>query len=122
MWCATPSRSLWQVLCLAGLAGFSTAIGIHPLIGYTDTLHLVPAVLGACLYAGGLALTFKPNPGLLSHRANLRYLEMPSWLPIVRLRQFECIEQQAVDVVGLEDNCAIVNGGVAVVERAGSAD
>jgi hypothetical protein len=62
VWCATPSRSLWQVLCLAGLAGFSTAIGIHPLIGYTDTLHLAPAVLGACLYAGGLALTFTPNP------------------------------------------------------------
>jgi hypothetical protein len=61
VWCATPSRSLWQVLCLAGVAGFATAIGVHPWIGYTDALHLAPAVLGACLFAGGLALTFKPH-------------------------------------------------------------
>jgi hypothetical protein len=66
VWCGTPSRSLWQVLCLAGLAGFSTAIGVHPLIGYTDALHLAPAVLGACVYASGLALTYNgPSPASL---------------------------------------------------------
>jgi hypothetical protein len=29
VWCGKPSRSLWQVLCVAGIAGFGTAIGIH---------------------------------------------------------------------------------------------
>jgi len=62
VWCAPPSRSLWQVLFLAGFAGFSTAIGIHPAIGYTDTLHLAPAVLGAVIYSAGLALTWKLDP------------------------------------------------------------
>jgi hypothetical protein len=59
IWCGTPSRSLWQALLLAGLAGFSTAIGIHPIIGYTDFFHLGPAVVGALVFALGLALTFR---------------------------------------------------------------
>ncbi len=63
VWCGTPSRSLWQVLCLAGTAGFATAIGIHPVIGYTDALHLAPAVAGAVLFGTGLMLTFKPMVG-----------------------------------------------------------
>jgi hypothetical protein len=50
---------LWQVLCLAGAAGFGTAIFIHPVIGYTDAYHLAPAVLGASFYAVGLALTYR---------------------------------------------------------------
>jgi hypothetical protein len=58
VWCAAPSRSLWQVLSLAGFAGFATAIGIHPAIGYTDALHLAPAVLGAAAFALGLALCY----------------------------------------------------------------
>jgi MFS family permease len=53
VWCGTPSRSLWQALLLAGLAGFSTAIGIHPIIGYTDFSHLGPAVVGALVFALG---------------------------------------------------------------------
>jgi hypothetical protein len=60
VWCGTPSRSLWQVLCLAGTTGFATAIGVHPLIGYTDAFHLAPAVTGAVLFAAGLVLTFRP--------------------------------------------------------------
>ena len=59
VWCGEPSRSLWQALCVAGAAGFSTAIVVHPLIGYLDFIHLAPAVLGAAVFAAGLALTFK---------------------------------------------------------------
>lgn len=54
---ASPSRALWQALAVAGLAGFGAAIGVHLVVGYTDTLHLAPAVAGAALFVGGLALT-----------------------------------------------------------------
>jgi hypothetical protein len=60
VWCAAPSRNLWQALLVAGLAGFATAIGIHPIIGYTDLVHLAPAVLGAVVYAIGLFLCYRP--------------------------------------------------------------
>ena len=60
VWCGTPSRSLWQAMCLAGTTGFATAIGVHPLIGYTDAFHLAPAVAGAILFTTGLVLTFRP--------------------------------------------------------------
>ena len=56
IWCGRPSRALWQALALAGFAGFSTAIGIHPLIGYTDPTHLAPAYVGAIAFASGLIL------------------------------------------------------------------
>ena len=32
VWCGTESRSLWQALLLGGIAGWSTAIGIHPFV------------------------------------------------------------------------------------------
>src|SRR5205814_7053765 len=57
VWCGTPSRSLWQVLCLAGAAGFATAILIHPIIGYLSFSHLAPAVTAAVLFYVGLALS-----------------------------------------------------------------
>jgi hypothetical protein len=60
VWCGSPSPGLWQALCLSGLAAFATAIGIHPIIGYTDPVHLAPAVLGAVLFIAGLLLTFRP--------------------------------------------------------------
>lgn len=60
VWCGKPSRSLWQVLFLAGIAGFSTAIGIHPIVGYNSLLHLAPAVLGALIFLLGILLSFKP--------------------------------------------------------------
>jgi hypothetical protein len=60
VWCGQPSRSLWQVLALAGAAGFIPAIGVHPAIGYNDAVHLAPAVAGAMLYLTGLVLTFSP--------------------------------------------------------------
>jgi hypothetical protein len=56
VWCGGLSRSLWQALLFAGIAGWTTAIGIHPVIGYTDAGHLAPAVAGALLYFTGLVL------------------------------------------------------------------
>ncbi len=59
VWCGRPSRSLWQVLALSGTIGFAAAIGVHPVIGYIDAVHLAPAVLGALLFATGL-LSYRP--------------------------------------------------------------
>jgi hypothetical protein len=57
VWRGTPSRALWQALAVAGTIGFACAIGVHPLIGYTNPIHLAPAVIGAIVYAAGLLLT-----------------------------------------------------------------
>jgi hypothetical protein len=59
VWCGRPSRALWQALALAGVAGFGPAVGVHFAIGYTDPLHLAPAVAGAALYGVGLVLTYR---------------------------------------------------------------
>ena len=53
---ATPSRSLWQALAGAGVAGFGAAIGVHPAVGYTDAMHLAPAVAGGALFVVALVL------------------------------------------------------------------
>jgi hypothetical protein len=50
------SRALWQALAIAGIAGFSTALGVHPAIGYLSVTHLGPAVLGAAVFTAGLGL------------------------------------------------------------------
>ena len=60
IWCAAPSRSLWQVLCIAGAIGFATAIGIHPVVGYNDLVHLAPAFLGALIFFAGISLCYRP--------------------------------------------------------------
>ena len=60
VWCGSPSRHLWQALCISGLVGFVTAIGIHPIIGYDDASHLAPAVIASLIFITGLALCFKP--------------------------------------------------------------
>jgi hypothetical protein len=57
VWCGRPSRSLWETLAIAGVAGFGAAIGIHGLVGYLDLTHVGPAVLGAAVFMVGLALT-----------------------------------------------------------------
>jgi hypothetical protein len=62
-WCAAPSHSLWQALAFAGGIGFACAIGIHPLVGYTNMIHLLPAVLGAVVYAIGIALMYPASFG-----------------------------------------------------------
>jgi len=55
-WCARPSRSLRQVMSLAGLAGFACALGVHFVVGYTDVTHLLPAYAGAGLFLTGVTL------------------------------------------------------------------
>lgn len=57
VWCGRPSRALWQALALAGTAGFGCALGVHLLVGYTDFLHLLPAVAGTGLFLAGLVLS-----------------------------------------------------------------
>lgn len=57
VWCARLTRSLWQALLFAGMAGFTTAIGVHPIIGYNNATHLAPAVAGALLYFIGILMT-----------------------------------------------------------------
>jgi hypothetical protein len=52
-----PSRSLWQALAIAGLAGFCTAIAIHPVIGYMSLSHLGPAIAGCCVFVVGMLMT-----------------------------------------------------------------
>ena len=59
---ARPSRSLRHALALAGLAGFGAAIGVHVAVGYTDALHLAPAVAGAALFVVGLVLVWERQP------------------------------------------------------------
>lgn len=51
---ARPSRSHWQALALAGTCGFSTAVGIHFVIGYTSFTHVAPAVVGCLAFIAGL--------------------------------------------------------------------
>jgi hypothetical protein len=58
LWFGQPPRWL---LALVGIVGFGTAIGIHPAIGYTDVVHLGPAVLGAVSYLAGACL-FQHRP------------------------------------------------------------
>ncbi len=47
---AALTRGLVEIVALMGLAGFGTAIGVHPAIGYTDFVHLAPAYLGGVLF------------------------------------------------------------------------
>lgn len=49
-----PSKSLWQALAIAGTCGFSTAVGIHFVIGYTSFTHVAPAVAGCLAFFAGL--------------------------------------------------------------------
>lgn len=56
LWWGGPSRSLWQALFVGGIAGWGSAIAIHPLIGYNNAIHVGPAVIAAGLYFVGLAL------------------------------------------------------------------
>jgi hypothetical protein len=60
VWCGSPSRSLWQALCVAGVAGFALAIGIHPIIGYDNLSHVGPAVLVALVFLLGIILCYNP--------------------------------------------------------------
>jgi len=56
---ARPSRALFYALTIAGIAGFGTAVGVHPAIGYVSFTHLAPAVLGCVVFAAGLGFAIR---------------------------------------------------------------
>lgn len=56
---SAPTINLWQIIAISMTTGFTTAIGIHYFIGYTDWTHLLPAYFGAVTSAIGLSLTYK---------------------------------------------------------------
>lgn len=68
VWRGQPSQSLWQALLLSGLVAFTTAIGVHPIIGYTDVTHLAPAVTGAVLFVCGIVLARSSGGVFQVHR------------------------------------------------------
>jgi len=70
---STPSINLWQILALSMIVGFSTAIGIHFLIGYTTTSHLLPAYFGIAMSMVGLILTYSEmkSPKLSEENLNV---------------------------------------------------
>jgi hypothetical protein len=47
---------LWWTILATGAPAYCCAIGIHWWVGYTDWHHLLPALLGAGLWAVALAL------------------------------------------------------------------
>jgi len=60
---ARPSRSLRQALAIAGVFGFSAAIGVHPAIGYLSMTHLGPAIAGCAIFGAGLVMIRVPAAG-----------------------------------------------------------
>lgn len=60
VWRGRPSRSLWEALLIAGLAGFGAALWIHAVIGYLDLSHVGPAILGALVFLVGIVLSRRP--------------------------------------------------------------
>jgi hypothetical protein len=57
VWCGRPGPALLQALAVAGTAGFLCAIAVHYWVGYTNILHLAPAIAGAAQFAIGLVLS-----------------------------------------------------------------
>lgn len=68
---ADPTINLWQIILVSMTVGFSTAIGVHFVIGYTDVTHLLPAYFGAFTSMMGLALTFKKMRNPIVERASV---------------------------------------------------
>jgi hypothetical protein len=63
LWCGLRpgARSLWWALAIAGGVGFASAIGVHPIVGYTSFVHLAPAYAGALSFVVGLALLWRTH-------------------------------------------------------------
>ena len=61
-WCGLRpgARGLWWTFLFAGLFGFGTAIGVHPIVGYNSFIHLLPAYIGALAFLTGMWLLWKP--------------------------------------------------------------
>ncbi|MEO5731865.1 MAG: hypothetical protein ABI134_29805, partial [Byssovorax sp.] len=54
------ARGLWWAMLVSGTVGFTTAIGIHPLVGYLSFTHLAPAYAGALMFATAMVLLYGP--------------------------------------------------------------
>lgn len=58
LWCfRRGSRWLWTAVAGLGLPAYGAALAAHFMTGYVDARHLLPAVAGLLLWAGGLGLT-----------------------------------------------------------------
>jgi hypothetical protein len=57
-WCGRVERAWWQAVTAAGVMGFGTAIGVHPLIGYTDAAHVGPAVVAGGIFLVGVVAMY----------------------------------------------------------------
>ena len=55
-WYARPARAFSEAVLVAGIAGFGCAIVVHYAEGYTDIVHLGPALAGAALFLVSLTL------------------------------------------------------------------
>lgn len=60
---ADEKRSMWEVIFLSVNVGFATALGIHFYIGYTNFIHILPAILGWLIALTGLGLTYSDCMG-----------------------------------------------------------
>jgi hypothetical protein len=65
-WHAPPSRAFHQAVLVAGGAGFGCALGTHFAEGYTNPVHLAPAVAGALLFASSIFLEGRSQAGRAS--------------------------------------------------------
>lgn len=64
LWCHRRGASwLWWAIAGLGLPAYGATLGMHAWVGYTDWRHIVPALAGLGLWAGGLALSW----GYLRH-------------------------------------------------------
>jgi len=54
------ARALWWICLIAGTIGFTTSIGIHPLVGYNSFIHLLPAYIGALTFALAMKYLYRP--------------------------------------------------------------
>lgn len=61
---ARPAINLWQIIAISMSVGFSSALVVHFVIGYTTFIHLLPAYFGASTSFVGLVLTYKKMKGL----------------------------------------------------------
>ncbi|MGH9224091.1 MAG: hypothetical protein ACRD2W_10005 [Acidimicrobiales bacterium] len=66
LWFAPPARHLHEAVATAGAISLVAAIGIHGFVGYTDFMHLLPALGAATLLVFGLALAVQADSDLQS--------------------------------------------------------
>jgi hypothetical protein len=58
LWCQQRGASwLWWAVAGLGAPAYTATLGMHAWVGYTDWRHIVPALAGLALWAGGLALS-----------------------------------------------------------------